>query len=88
MGQDLLAGPFHPAFGELVRREIFLKNLKQFLENKVPFSSVIELTVSNRDAGYLTGENKKGWRQLMRELGITIHLRKDAAVLSGSWMVS
>lgn len=88
LGQDLLAGPFHPAFGDLVRRAIFLKNLKQFLKNNVPLSSVIELTVSDRDESYLTGENRKGWRQLMMELGITIRLQKDGGLFSGSWICS
>ena len=88
LGQDLLAGPFHPAFGDLVRREIFLKNLKHFLKNNIPLSSVIELTVSDRDESFLTGENRKGWRQLMMELGITIRLKKDGGLFPGSWICS
>jgi len=88
LGQELLAGPFHPAFGDLVRREIFLKNLKHFLKNNVPLSSVIGLTVSDRDESYLTGENRRGWRQLMVELGITIRLEKDGGLFPGSWICS
>ena len=70
-GKDILAGPYHPAFGDLVRGELFLEKIKQDLARRKIFREAdLELRLAGRDIGFLTGNNRENLKKLKTDLGI------------------
>lgn len=86
-GKDILAGPYHPAFGDLVRGELFLMKIKQDLVRRKFFREAdLELRVSGRDIGFLTGNSRGNFKKLKIDLGIPqLQLESDPAWPSGKW---
>ncbi len=86
-GKDFLAGPYHPAFGDLVRGELFLMKIKEDLNRRNIFRETdLELRVSGRDVGYLTGNKGENLRKLKTDLGISqLQVGTDSTLPRGSW---
>lgn len=63
---EILAGPFHPGFGELVLGEIFhyqaIMLIKRFREREV--ASGLKLYVNQRDLSKMIGQNRRNLRSL------------------------
>jgi histone acetyltransferase (RNA polymerase elongator complex component) len=89
LGKDILAGPYHPAFGDLVRGELFLMKIKQNLGGRNYFREAdLELRVAGRDIGFLTGNNRENVRKLKTDLGISqLQVKTDPALPSGKWQL-
>jgi hypothetical protein len=87
LGKEFLAGPYHPAFGDLVRGELFLTKLKQdFSRRKFFREAGLELRVAGREMGFLTGNNRKNFKRLKTDLGISqLQVAADPALPSGKW---
>ena len=87
LGEDFLAGPYHPAFGDLVRGELFLTKLKQELAGKNFFREAdLELRVAGRDMGFLTGNRRENLIKLKTDLGVSqLRVSADLALPSGKW---
>ncbi|MBA4391957.1 MAG: radical SAM protein [Desulfobacca sp.] len=69
-GRDLMAGPFHPAFGSLVRGELYLKKLLRDLMPRKPFRSPLVLHIAPKDSDYLLGNKKRNLTLLSQQLGV------------------
>jgi histone acetyltransferase (RNA polymerase elongator complex component) len=68
LASEIIAGPHHPAFGELVLSRQYYKKLRTLLaarDSRLPHV----LSVSNRDQSLLRGQANSNWRQL-RKLGL------------------
>jgi histone acetyltransferase (RNA polymerase elongator complex component) len=87
LGKDILTGPYHPAFGDLVRGESFLMKIKQDLAERKFFREAgLELRVAGRDIGFLTGNNRENLKKLKTDLGISqLRVYTDPALPSGKW---
>jgi histone acetyltransferase (RNA polymerase elongator complex component) len=84
--KGLIAGPFHPAFGSLVRGELFLKKLVRDLMPKKPFRSPLVLHIAPKDSYYLLGDKKKNLSLLSQQLGVAnIQLNIAPHFTSGTW---
>ncbi len=86
-GKTILAGPYHPAFGDLVRGKLFLKKIKQDLAGRKFFREAdLELRVAKRDIGFLTGNNRENLKKLKTDLTISrLQVVPDPALPSGKW---
>ena len=70
LGKDILAGPYHPAFGDLVRGELFLMKIKQDLAGRKFFREAdLELRVAGRDIGFLTGNKREKFKETENRSG-------------------
>ncbi len=66
--RSLVAGPFHPAFGELVKSRLMLGQVRRTLA-AVPAGTAVRLMISDRDQSLFRGQNKANIRRL-RQLGL------------------
>ena len=60
--EGYLAGPYHPAFGELCESKIFLDSALAYLKENYPHGGSFEISVSERSVSKMTGQrgcNKK-----------------------------
>lgn len=86
IGKGLVAGPYHPAFGSLVRGEIFLRKILKDLKKGGALSSPITLEVAPQDHSYLTGNKKKNLLRLIRGLDLfSIAIKEESTLPPGSW---
>ena len=56
-GKDVVAGPFHPAFRQLVEAEIYRKYLEEII-NKNNISNEFTIYTNNRNISLIAGNNK------------------------------
>lgn len=58
--QDLVTGPYHPAFGELVKSRVFRKQIEYLLFKKhtLPLSSTVVIYCHPQDISQVKGQNK------------------------------
>ncbi|MGW8193782.1 MAG: elongator complex protein 3 [Desulforhopalus sp.] len=61
--KNILAGPYHPAFGELVRSRIWLKSLRAEISRIDPRRKV-QIYVSPRDVSAVVGANRSNIKKL------------------------
>ena len=89
LGKGFLAGPYHPAFGDLVRGELLLTKLKQDFSGRKFFREAgLELRVAGREMGFLTGNNRGNLKRLKTDLGISqLQVAADPALSSGKWQL-
>ena len=78
--KDVVAGPFHDAFGELVLSEIYFKNLK----DKIQKDS--EVLVNPKSISAFIGDKKKNIKR-MEESGIKIKFLQDENVPIGEFKI-
>jgi histone acetyltransferase (RNA polymerase elongator complex component) len=64
---SLIAGPYHPAFGELVKSRLWLKQIRKQL-SMLQSGEVLEIHLSERDLSSMIGNRKQNMRRL-EELG-------------------
>lgn len=61
LGKDILAGPFHPAFRELVESKIINENIQDILKDK---SGDVFIKISNKSVSKLYADKKRYFNEL------------------------
>ncbi len=81
---SLLAGPWHPAFGELVASRLMLRKTRKLLY-QVPLESTIYLSINERDQSVFRGMKSANVKRL-QQLGLwqRIVLSTDSALPRGT----
>ncbi|MCI5121107.1 MAG: hypothetical protein D3908_07960, partial [Candidatus Electrothrix sp. AUS4] len=69
---SLLAGPWHPAFGELVASRLMLRRTRKLL-TQVPAEGAIQLCINQRDQSVFRGMKSANIRRL-EQLGLWQHI--------------
>lgn len=84
-GGSVLAGPYHPAFGHLVRSALFLRRVLGCLPEGIPRSSRVCLRIHPHDRALLAGDRRQNFRRIMDVLEPR-HLRieEDGALARGT----
>lgn len=80
-GIDVVAGPYHPAFRELVKSRMFYDYLISILPNKI---SSLVVYARNRDISFIVGNKKINKNRIMKDYGIvfkTMVHEKDTVVV-------
>ncbi|MCI5139322.1 MAG: radical SAM protein [Candidatus Electrothrix sp. AR1] len=81
---SLLAGPWHPAFGELVASRLMLRQTRKLLA-QVSFDKVVRLSINERDQSVFRGMKSANVKRL-QQLGLwqRIILSTDSALPRGT----
>ena len=78
--RDVLAGPYHPSFGELVQSEIYFKKLKKAVRGDC------EILVNPRDISAFVG-NKQSNMKRMKEKKIRIKFVQNTTIPEGTFQI-
>ena len=70
--EQVLAGPNHPALGELVWNEIYYKKIYDLLVEQNLLGREVELTVSRRETSKAVGQHRCNLQRLERETGTRV----------------
>ena len=80
-GRAIVAGPFHPAFGELVHARLFLDKIRAALRGYSGTQAV--LRVNPKDLSKAIGNRRKNIETIKNEQGVKITLIGDESVEPG-----
>ncbi len=74
-GKDLVAGPYHPAYGELVKSRVFRKQLK-YLIGAIKDSSIKNLKIytNPREISQVKGQHKSNVKYIQDKYGIALEI--------------
>jgi histone acetyltransferase (RNA polymerase elongator complex component) len=79
----ILAGPYHPAFRQLVESSILLDRMQALLTNSKPASSTVTILVNPGDISAAAGQKRSNTEYLKKQFDLkTIHIRSDRSVPS------
>lgn len=73
--KELLAGPYHPSFGELVATRHWFRRVRTLLADCPP-ESMLHLLISNRDISAFVGQKRINIKRL-QELGLATRLKLE-----------
>lgn len=85
-GKDLIAGPYHPAFGELVKGKIFQKQTEMLLTemNLIRKGTTVHLKCNERDISQIKGQKQRNLSYFKEKYDIFLNILVDPLVLPGS----
>ncbi|EYE89311.1 hypothetical protein Q428_03275 [Fervidicella metallireducens AeB] len=66
-GKDVVAGPFHPAFRELVESSLLNDMIKYVINKEFKDSSNIEISISPKDISKLYADKKRYFNEIIKE---------------------
>ncbi|MEG6566009.1 radical SAM protein [Thermoanaerobacterium saccharolyticum] len=86
VNKDVIAGPFHPAFGELVKSSIYKDVIKHLFQNNDIKECTVFIYINPRSVSALVGNKKRNKIYLESEFGVKINIvqldnLKDDSVL-------
>jgi histone acetyltransferase (RNA polymerase elongator complex component) len=79
---QILAGPWHDAFGHMVRSEVYHRRMKANLPLKGEAEHIL-IRVHPNDVPLMRGHKNSGIRAIEKKTGAEIHLLPDAALSRG-----
>ncbi len=84
--RELVAGPYHPAFGELVAARIWFKKIRPLLAG-CPVGKRVELRISPRDLSAVTGMKRSNMRRF-EGLGLAdrLEIKTDNEIQRGTFV--
>lgn len=78
---SVVAGPLHPAFGELVYSQIYLGKIRELCKNRQ--GGQLVLYVNPREISKVAGNRKANLAAIYHEFGIKLSIKPDAMVEVG-----
>lgn len=86
-GKDIIAGPFHPAFRELIEGSIFNTVLLRNIDNN--FTGEVNLRINPKDISKLFAYKKKFFNELLAKLSTRkINIIQDENIIKGDVVLS
>ena len=76
-GASVVAGPFHPAFGELAESAIYYNIARSKLEGAVSDALIY---VNPREVSKMTGNRRRNIDRFKEELGINVYIKSDESL--------
>lgn len=84
-GDAIVAGPYHPAFGQLVASSCFLEKMRAALRTAPRHAGPVIVRVHDRDLSTAIGQKRENVRSLAREFGLRdIRILPDPRIRRGS----
>jgi len=84
-GHDLLDGPYHPAFGELVKARVYRKQIEYFLTEKALLKNKnISLLCNTKDISQIKGQNRANILYFQDKYNLNIVLVPNEEIETGS----
>jgi histone acetyltransferase (RNA polymerase elongator complex component) len=85
LGKDVVAGPFHPSFRELVESSILNDMLGYVIKNHFNNSNEVRIEISNRDISKLYAEKKRFFSNKIKEFPTqNIKIQQNSNIPRGS----
>ena len=90
LDSDVIAGPFHPAFGEIVFSEIFREYIEKIFLEKYSITKTIDIQSSNRDISKIIGNRRSNKEYFLDTYAIdfnvnsVIGIDKDHFIINGT----
>ena len=69
--KDVVSGPFHPAFRQLVESKIYFSILKMYLSSKNVISKEITITINNKNISNLVGQKSYNIKKIKEIFNIS-----------------
>lgn len=90
MGKDVVAGPFHAAFRELVENEVYWDMLQYGMEKlQIENISALNINVNPKDVSKLVGNKKSNIKRLKEKYNVKeLFINQDNNILSNSVKLS
>ncbi|PID41594.1 MAG: radical SAM protein [Proteobacteria bacterium] len=80
LAQQVLAGPYHPAFGERVITRVWYRKIRKLMASVEP-GSILVVTISDRDYSAFVGPGRQNFRRLNQlPYGSRLVVRKDPSL--------
>jgi len=77
----ILAGPYHPAFRQLVESNLFLEKMREVLRMRKDESDAAVILVNPRDISAAIGQKRSNVNHLKKQLRLrTVHIVPDAGI--------
>jgi len=87
--KSVVAGPYHPSFGEMVVSHIFLKRIMDFLPGHVTGEETVSITVSPKDESALRGRRNENIMELKKSFPMyKFNIVKREGLSRGSLLVN
>ncbi len=68
--KDIVAGPFHPAFRQLVEGQIYREYLKMFFESNQKIGNTIQISINQKEISNLVGQSSSNLKYLKEKHGV------------------
>lgn len=81
-GKDVVAGPFHPSFGEIVESEIIYDRICEFL-NKNKNNNVIKIECNPKDVSMIVGNKKRNLKRIKEKYSAKIEIVQNDKISRG-----
>jgi histone acetyltransferase (RNA polymerase elongator complex component) len=78
----IIAGPFHPAFRQLVEAELFFDLLSKLVEERIPDNSEVTVRCAPSRVSDVVGQGRANIRRLLAERGVRIAGVRGDSLLS------
>lgn len=80
-GKDVVAGPFHPAFGEMVRQRIFRNQIEERI--KELNSNCIMVKCNRKDVSKVLGNRRSNYIYIKEKYGVELKVIEDNCIKVG-----
>lgn len=68
--EDVVAGPCHPAFRQLVEQKLYYTSVLRQLKDKETHGKIIKILANNKIINFISGHNKENIKSLKSELSL------------------
>lgn len=85
-GNDVVAGPFHPAFGELVESEIIFDDVCAYIKKNNFNNQDLKIYVNPKCVSVFVGNKKKNIARIKEKFSVTIKIIQDSNVYKYDFM--
>ncbi len=80
-GGNIIAGPFHPSFGLMVKSKVFLSKIEEAIAKTERDSSILSILANEKSISEIIGLNKKNILYLKEKYGFdNIYIKKDSTI--------
>lgn len=86
-GKDVVAGPFHPAFGELVQQRIILDEIEKYINMKKTVSK-LEIICNNKMVSKIIGNKKKNINEIKEKYNILVEIKINNRLKDNKYKIS
>ena len=85
---DVIAGPYHPAFGQLVEDRIWYEKIEESIKNINSKVKRVEIKVNEEDINNVVGHKKENIEKLLDNYGVIAKIVKDEKVKKGKFILN
>lgn len=84
-GKDVLAGPFHPAFGELVRQRVVRNEIEEYISNID--SKILIVECNRKDISKIIGNHKENTKYFKDKYNRVLKIKENNNCMQGKYII-